>query len=287
MTAVVWNPVRQRFYAAVRFHGYYESADGQTWTRLASQPGAGLTTVACPTAPGLPGSTGCPIFRGALAVDPVSGDTFALTVDIHNHDTGLFRDVCGRNGGGACQSAAPSFGSRIASTALESTGGTGTIAQGDYNLALAAVPSGGDTILFAGTRDVFRCSVAGGCVLRNTTNTANGCNAPAHVAPAQHAIGAASAGSPPGVFFGNDSGVWRSVDLVNQQASVCSQDDAAHFQNLNGGLGSLAEVVSFAQDPAVPGVVLAGLGAAGTVSTGGPGWAQNPRARAARSRSIL
>ena len=27
-TAVVWNAVRQRFYAAVRYHGYYESADG-------------------------------------------------------------------------------------------------------------------------------------------------------------------------------------------------------------------------------------------------------------------
>jgi hypothetical protein len=38
-TAVVWNAVRQRFYAAVRFHGYYESTDGITWTRLARQPG--------------------------------------------------------------------------------------------------------------------------------------------------------------------------------------------------------------------------------------------------------
>ena len=48
-TAVVWNAVRQRFYAAVRYHGYYESADGVTWTRLAHQPGAGLTAMACPT----------------------------------------------------------------------------------------------------------------------------------------------------------------------------------------------------------------------------------------------
>ena len=55
-TAVVWNPVRQRFYAAIRYHGYYESADGITWTRLAHQPGAGLTTTACPTAPGTTGS---------------------------------------------------------------------------------------------------------------------------------------------------------------------------------------------------------------------------------------
>jgi hypothetical protein len=44
-TAVAWNAVRQRFYAAVRFHGYYESTDGITWTRLAHQPGTGLTTM--------------------------------------------------------------------------------------------------------------------------------------------------------------------------------------------------------------------------------------------------
>ena len=42
-TSVVWNPVRQRFYAAVRYHGYYESLDGITWTRLQSQPGINLT----------------------------------------------------------------------------------------------------------------------------------------------------------------------------------------------------------------------------------------------------
>ena len=43
-TAVVWNPVRQLFVAAVRYHGYYQSADGVNWTRMAAQPGSGLTT---------------------------------------------------------------------------------------------------------------------------------------------------------------------------------------------------------------------------------------------------
>jgi BNR/Asp-box repeat. len=47
-TSVVWNPVRQRFYAAVRYHGYYESVDGANWTRVAQQPGSSLTTTACP-----------------------------------------------------------------------------------------------------------------------------------------------------------------------------------------------------------------------------------------------
>ena len=88
-TAVVWNPVRQMFYAAVRYHGYYQSPDGILWTRLANQPGTGLTMTACPTNPNGVGSTTCPIFRGALAVQPATGDTFALTVDSNNLDQGL------------------------------------------------------------------------------------------------------------------------------------------------------------------------------------------------------
>ena len=77
----------------------------------------------------------------------------------------------------------------------------------------------------------------------------NGCAAPAQVAPAQHAIAALATSAQPLLYLGNDGGLWRSTDGVNQQATPCSADDATHFQNLNGGLGSLAEVVSFAQHP--------------------------------------
>ena len=35
-TSVVWNPVRKLFIAAIRYHGYYSSPDGITWTRLAN-----------------------------------------------------------------------------------------------------------------------------------------------------------------------------------------------------------------------------------------------------------
>jgi len=90
-TSVVWNPVRGIFLAAVRFHGYYQSADGVTWTRLASQPGSALTTAMCPTNPMIAGSPACPIFRGALAVNPLTGDTFAWTVDENNQDQGIWQ----------------------------------------------------------------------------------------------------------------------------------------------------------------------------------------------------
>jgi hypothetical protein len=274
-TAVVWNAQRQRFYAAVRFHGYYESVDGQTWTRLAHQPGTGLTAAACPAQ----GSGGCPIFRGALAVQPGTGDTFALTVDANNVDQGLWQDACGLSGS-SCGTSPIGFGTRLGSGALEVGGGSAMIAQGDYDLALAAVGTGSgasaDTVLFVGTVDLYRCALSGGCALRNTTNSVNGCAAPAKVSPAEHAVAAMATGGLPLVYVGNDGGVWRSTDGVNQLQTPCSADDATHFQNLNGGLGSLAEVVSFAEHPTDPATLLVGVGANGSAATANQGvaWPQ-------------
>jgi hypothetical protein len=212
-----------------------------------------------------------------LAVQPATGDTFALTVDANNLDQGLWQDVCGLTGT-SCATSPIAFGKQWPSAALEMGSGSTAIAQADYDLALAAVPAGGDTLLLVGTVDLYRCSLAGGCVLRNTTNAVNGCAAPAMVSPAEHAIAvAAGAGisGAPLVYAGNDGGLWRSVDGVNQQQTPCSADDANHFQNLNGGLGSLAEVVGFAEDPLDPAVVIAGLGANGTAATSGAGaWTQ-------------
>jgi hypothetical protein len=263
-TAVVWNPIRQRFYAAVRYHGYYESPDGANWTRLAHQPGSNLTVAACPVNSNAVGNTSCPIFRGALAVQPATGDVFALTVDSHNLDQGLWQDVCGLSGAN-CASNVVTFTKQLPSAPLEAGSGSTVIPQADYNLSLAAVPSGTDTLLYAGTIDLYRCSLAAGCSLRNTTNAINGCQAPAMVAPAQHAI--ATLANSTLLYLGNDGGLWRSADGVNQQSVPCSADDATHFQNLNGGLGSLAEVTSFAQHPTDPATLLVGLGANGTAAT--------------------
>lgn len=268
-TSVVWNPVRQRFYAAVRYHGYYESADGITWTRLSQQPGAALASTACPPRSQLQGSTACPIFRGTLAVEPVTGDMFALTVNSGNLDQGLWRDVCASSGSGCA--GAVTFAQQLNSAPLEIGSGSTKILQGDYNLSLAAIRTGtgssADTLLYAGTVDLYRCSIAAGCSLRNTTNALNGCSAPAKVAPAQHAIAVTSTATQPLLYLGNDDGLWRSTDGVNQTGTPCSSSDANHFENLNSALGSLAEVVSLAQDPTDPATLLAGLGANGTAAT--------------------
>ncbi len=271
-TAVVWNPVRHVFVAAVRYHGYYQSTDGVTWTRLAAQPGTGLTTAACPTNAGGTGSTACPIFRGSLAVNPQTGDMFAWTVSGTNQDQGLWQDQCAMSSG-ACSNQTISFATQIGTAALETNQpplGAATIANGDYNLALAAVPSGQDTLLLAGANDLWRCSLAAGCVWRNTTN-ATTCRS-AGVGEYQHAL-AWNASNPLEVMVGNDSGMWRSSDAIAETDPVCSASDASHFDNLNGGLGSLAEIESLSAVTSSPYTVLAGLGvngAAGVKSTAGP-----------------
>ena len=272
-TSVVWNAKRSLFIAAVRSHGYYSSLDGKTWTRLTTQPGTGLTSTKCPVGNNGQGGSTCPIFRGALAVQPTTGDLYALTVDVNDNDQGLWQDLCNA-AGGSCANPLPTWGARIDNGALEVGSGSTAILQGSYNLSLAAapLPSGG-TLLFAGTVDLYRCSLSAGstsCVLRNTTNAINGCKAPAAVAPAQHVIAASLTSGSELVLVGNDSGLWRSTDGVNQTGPACSANDAQHFDNLNAAIGaggSLAEIVSFAQDLTEPGTLIAGLGANGSAST--------------------
>src|SRR6202021_23281 len=102
-----------------RTHGYYSSPDGVTWTRLAAQPGTNLTTTNCPVGQnGLGNTRTCPIFSGALAVQPATGDLYALTVDANNLDQGLWQDLCNATSG-SCANNAPTFANRIDNAALE------------------------------------------------------------------------------------------------------------------------------------------------------------------------
>jgi len=260
-TALVWNPVRQMFMAAVRFHGYYQSPDGVTWARMAAQPGTGLTAQMCPADFGLTGSIACPIYRGALAVNPQTGDTFAWTVDLNNQDQGLWQDQCSLSGG-TCGNATVTFATQLSTAALETNTpeGAATILDGDYNLTLAAVPSQQDTLVMAGANDLWKCSLAVGCAWRNTTNSTTCMSA--QVAEYQHALAWNSA-NPLEIFLGNDSGLWRSMDAIGETGSACAATDSTHFQNLNGGLGSLAEVVSVPPVVTSPYELLAGLGVNG------------------------
>jgi hypothetical protein len=178
-------------------------------------------------------------------------------------------------GGGACLSPTITFAQQWNTAALE-TGpplyAPGTIADGDYNLTLAAVPSGQGTMLLAGANDLWKstCPLSQGCAWRNATNsTAGFC---AQVGEYQHSL-AWNPANPLEIFVGNDSGLWRSLDAIGETGAVCSASDASHFQNLNGSLGSLAEVESLSQAGATPYTMMAGLGANGTAgvsSSAGP-----------------
>jgi len=271
-TSVVWNAVRGLFIAAVRFHGYYQSTDGITWTRMTAQPGVSLTAALCPTNQNQTGSIACPIFRGTLAVNPWTGDTFAWTVDPYNQDQGLWQDQCAISLSGVCTTQNITFPQQWNTQPLESASlyGAATIANGDYNLALAAVPyapqQGADTWLLAGANDLWKCSLAAGCVWRNTTN-ATTCMS-AQVAEFQHAL-AWNTGNPLEILVGNDGGLWRSLDVIGETGPVCSASDATHFQNLNGGLGSLAEVESMAGATSSPYTLVTGLGVNGTAGVKG------------------
>lgn len=273
-TSVVWDAQRGLFFAAVRGHGYYSSSDGASWTRLTRQPGTGLTAANCPVGTGGQGSSNCPIFRGTLAVQPANGDLYALTIDGSDNDQGLWQDLCNAGSSGACASPSPTWGARLDNGALEVGSGSAEIVQGNYDLSLAASPApSGGTLLFAGTVDLYRCSLAAGatsCLLRDATNSLNGCDAPAGVAPAQHAIAATETSGAQFVLLGNDGGLWRSTDGVAETGPPCSASDAQHFDNLNGAIGtggSLAEIVGFAEDPENADILLVGLGENGSAAT--------------------
>ena len=269
-TAVVWNPIRQVFLAAVRYHGYYQSSDGGvTFTRLSHQPGTNLTTALCPVHPGSTGSVSCPIFRGALAVNPYTGDTFAWSTDLYNQDQGLWRDLCSLDLSTRQCTTAISFAAQIGTTALESNTdqGSATIAHADYTLSLAAVPyqlsAGADTILLAGGVDLWKCSLAASCAWINATHAVE-CPADAKVGSYQHAL-AWNTQNPGQIYLGNDSGLWLSTDQIGKTTAGCDSSDASHFENLNGTIGSIAEAGTLAQDPLNPYAMLAGLGVNGTV----------------------
>jgi hypothetical protein len=239
---------------------------------------------------GAAGSINCPIFRGTLAVNPQTGDTFAWTVDLYNQDQGLWQDACALSAGN-CSNPNLAFGRRWPTVALETDTayGAATIVNGNYTLALAAVPAGlgqgQDTWLLAGADDLWKCSLANGCVWRNTTN-ATACMS-SQVAGFQHAL-AWNTGNPMEILVGNDSGLWRSLDAIGETGQACAPSDAAHFQNLNGGLGSLAEVESLAASESLPGVLMAGLGVNGTagVKSAGDAGAQWPQILAGYGGSV-
>jgi Abnormal spindle-like microcephaly-assoc'd, ASPM-SPD-2-Hydin len=251
VSSIVYNPIEHLFYATVGFQGIYSSADGATWTRLASQPGAGLTLSNCPAY----FATTCPIFRGALAIRPGADEMYAWYVDLNSNDQGIYKT----SNGGQTWAA-------LSETGIKNCGdaeGCST-EQGFFNLVLSAVPQpNGATDLYAGAVNLFKCSITAANPTCSTNPFRNlthvyGCSpigSMAHVHPDQHAIEFAP-GNPQIVYFGNDGGIYRALNAASLTSGACGTPNS--FDNLSGTMGSMAQFVWLSQDPTNEQILLGG-----------------------------
>jgi len=270
-TAVVYNPTAGAFFAAMRYHGIYSSTDGVNWTRLATQPGPGLTTTACPATPS---SSNCPIYRGEFAVVPGRNEMYVWIVALNSSggevDGGIWKTT---NGG----SSWTQLNEGGITSCGDASGGCG-VQQGVYNLELAAVPNGSATDLYAGAINLYKCTITSGLPTCNgATNGANafknlthvyGCSAIAKVHPDQHSLAFAYP-LPSGknlMYFANDGGIYRTLDgFTGLTTDACGQTN--QFDSLDQTLGSMTQFVSFSIHPTDPNTLLGGTQDNGSPAT--------------------
>ncbi|MGA2694446.1 MAG: hypothetical protein ABSE92_00195 [Terriglobales bacterium] len=283
-TSVIYNAGVGLFFAAVRYHGFYSSPDGINWTRLLNQPGAGLTSLACP--PQTTSPSECPIYRGEMAVVPGRNEMYVWYVDANDVDQGIWQ----------------SFDGGVTWAQIDETGildcgdlfgGCGA-EDGTYNLELAAVPncaqsdpSCGVTDLYAGAVNIFKCELSPefptcnpnvnpppppNAVFLNLTHV-YGCppdfGSTAHVHASQHAIGFELVQNNQQVvmYFANDGGIYRALNgFTDLDTGTCGQTN--DFDSLNQTLGSMTQLVGFSQSPNDPNTLLAGAQANGSPATG-------------------
>lgn len=263
-TSVVYNQAAGLFFAAIRFHGFYSSSDGINWSRLNLQPGFGLGSAACPGST----SNACPIYRGEIAVVGGRNEVYVWYVDRSDNDQGIWKTT---NGGASWN--------QISTTSIAACGdfldGCGT-ENGSYNLALAAIPDGTATNLYAGAVNLYKCRITslspacdGPDTFLNLTHV-YGC-APnlgsiAHVHPAQHAIDVWVSGGKSLMYFANDGGIYRALDgYTGLTSGDCG--NANQFDSLNQTLGSMTQFVSFAQHPSDANTLLGGAQGNGSPAT--------------------
>lgn len=253
--SVVYNSVQKKFYANIRYHGFYASSDGANWTRLTNQPGP-LTLAACPSSPA---NSSCPLYRAEMAVAPGRDEMYVWIYDSNEVNRGIFQT---KDGGQSW--------TQLSTAGIDNCGdslGCGDD-QGTYNLALAAVPNATATDLYAGGVNVYKCTISPinpTCAASQFTNLTHvyGCSptgAFAHVHPDQHAIDL-SVANPRNVFFGNDGGVYRTLDGFTTNTASCSGKSQLQlqFDNLNTSSGfSMLQFVGFSHAANDVSVILGG-----------------------------
>jgi len=273
-TSVIYNAANATFYASIRRHGLYSSTDGQNYTRLVTQPGAGLASANCPAAAN---ATTCLIYRAEFAVVPGRNEIYAWIVDVQGDvqnstpgpaDEGIWQST----NGGASWTQIPDNGiTNCGDDAFGPDSGCG-VEQGWYNLALSAVPdppsSSTGTDIYAGAINLYKCTLepaaSTACIQGDWINLthAYGCDplaAPAHVHPNQHGIAfsvVSASGLSPG-YFAHDGGISRTLDgYSGLDTGSCSGTN--QFDSLSETLGSMTEFISIAVHPTSANILLGG-----------------------------
>jgi hypothetical protein len=273
-TSVAYDAGAGRFFAAIRYHGFYSSPDGVNWTRLAVQPGgAALSTTTCPPQ-STSNSYSCPIYRGEITVVPGRNEMYAWYISLASNGSPIDGGIWQSLNGGASWTSIPD----ATITNCGDFDGCG-VQQGSYNLELAAVPNGGATDLYAGAINLYKCSftvVNPTCTSSPFMNLTHvyGCDpiaAPSHVHPDQHALAYAipTSGSDSGnalLYFANDGGIYRALNgFQGLNTGACSGTN--QFDDLNQNLGSMTQFVSFSQHPTDPNTLLGGTQDNGSPAT--------------------
>ena len=277
--AVVYNPARHKFYANLRYHGFYVSDDcisgacAANWTRLSTQPSSSslnLSLTSCPSV--LPANPSCPLYRAEMAVVPGRDEMYVWVVDANDNDKGLFQTL----DGGANWTAISTTGIDTCGDGTSNGCGTGTTSQATYNITLAAVPKGGATDLYAGGVNQYKCSIDPAlnptCNAKPFANLTHvyGCSPVgsfAHVHPDEHGVDFLRS-NPAVMYFANDGGIYRTLNSFSTQQQLCNTASQPwiQFDDLSGTMGSMIQFVWFSQHPSEPSTLFGG-----TQDNGSPG----------------
>jgi hypothetical protein len=258
-TSVVYNAAAGLFFAAVRYHGFYSSPDGVTWTALTVQPGALglLNAAACPQNY----VATCPMYRAEITVVPGRNEMYVWFVSLGSSDNPVDQGIWQSENGGASWT-------QISDSGIINCGdfsGCG-VEQGFYNLALLAVPNGSATDLYAGAINLYKCSISSINPTCATTPFMNlthvyGCDplgALAHLHPDEHALAYTIPSSGTDLmYFANDGGIYRALNgFSGLLTGSCSATNL--FDDLNQNLGSMTQFVSFSEHPTDPNTIFGG-----------------------------
>jgi hypothetical protein len=269
---LVYNATEHKFFAAMRYHGFYSSPDGATWTRTSTQPGT-ITLANCPSVFNSSASPNpCPMWRGEITQRPDKDEMYVWFANDSYTSQGVYKTTTG----GAAWT-------KLTTTGADSCDdvGTCTTYQLFYNMTMAALPNKSDTDpnatdIYIGSGNLFKCTVnaanptcAGAAepykFMDVTHVYRSACYGVAQVHPDQHAI-AYSNTTTGVVYFGNDGGIYRTLNSPAINTQSCST--ILPFDNLNDNIGSLTQLVWATPDPTDSTGVIAGSQDNGTSATG-------------------